>query len=46
MLKHLDLILIYQNVNENLKREIEFIIKGNESVAEKIIRKTRLKNYC
>ena len=27
------------NVNENLKREIEFIIKSNESLAEKIIKK-------
>ena len=27
------------NVNENLKREIEFIIKINESLAEKIIKK-------
>ena len=42
MLKHLDLILIYQNVNENLKREIEFIIKGNESLAEKIIKKNEI----
>ena len=27
------------NVNENLKREIKFIIKSNESLAEKIIKK-------
>ena len=34
-----------KDVDENLKREIEFIIKSNESLAEIII-KTRLNNYC
>ena len=34
-----------KNVNENLKHEIEFIIKSNESLSENKI-KTRLKNVC
>ena len=34
-----------KDVDENLKRQIEFIIKGNESLAENKIRK-RLNNYC
>ena len=35
-----------KDVDENFKHEIEFIIKNNESLAEKKTRKTRLKNYC
>ena len=34
-----------KNVDENLKREIEFIIKSNESLAENEI-KNRLNDYC
>ena len=34
-----------KHVDENLKHEIEFIIKRNESLAENEI-KTRLNNYC
>ena len=34
-----------KNVDENLKQEIEFIIKSNESLAENNI-KRRLNNYC
>ena len=33
-----------KDVDENLKHEIEFIIKSNESLEEK--KKTRLNNYC
>ena len=33
-----------KDVDKNLKHEIEFIIKSNESLAEK--KKTRLNNYC
>ena len=32
--------------DENLKCEIEFIKKSNDSLAEIIIKKTRLKNCC
>ena len=36
-----------KDVDENLKHEIEFIIKSNESLAEIVIKKkTRLSNYC
>ena len=34
-----------KNIDENLKHEIEFIIKSNESLPENKI-KTRLNNYC
>ena len=34
-----------KHVDENLKHEIEFIIKRNESLAGNEI-KTRLNNYC
>ena len=34
-----------KNIDENLKYEIEFIIKSNESLAKNKI-KTRLNNYC
>ena len=35
-----------KDVNENLRHEIEFIIKSNESLTENKIKKTRLNNYC
>ena len=35
-----------KNYDENLKHEIEFIIKSNESLSEKRVKKTKLKNYC
>ena len=34
-----------KDVNENLKHEIEFIIKSNGSLVEIII-KTKMNNYC
>ena len=34
-----------QEIDENLKHEIEFIIKSNESLAENKI-ETRFNNYC
>ena len=37
--------MIAINVDENLKQEIEFIVKSNESLAENKI-KMRLNNYC
>ena len=33
-------------VDWNLKHQIEFIIKSNESLAPNKIKKTRLSNYC
>ena len=35
-----------KDVDENLKHEIEFIIKSNELLAENKIKKTRLNNSC
>ena len=35
-----------KNVDENLKYQIEFIIKSNESSAENNISKKKLNNYC
>ena len=35
-----------KDVDENLKHEIEIIVKSNGSSAENRIKKTRLNNYC
>ena len=35
-----------KDADENLKREIEFITKSNESLAGIIIKKVKMNNYC